>query len=251
MIKTLIVDDEPIARKVLREELEQFPDVVVVGEAENGGDALGRIGELSPDLVLLDLEMPVMGGFEVIRNLTGGALPLIVIVTAYNQHAIEAFEAGAIDYLLKPVQQSRLQKAVERARALQGNKRELAETAAKLTEAASPANIPRLRKIVGRAGDEYFLLDVNEILALQAEGEVVWIVTAKARYMATQSLRAIEARFRNLPFQRVHRNAIVNVNHVKKLSSMSSQRWLLTLSNSQELMVSKRQAHTVRNMLKW
>ena len=251
MIKTLIVDDEPIARKVLREELDQFPDVEVVGEAENGQDALDRIGELSPDLVLLDLEMPVMGGFEVIRNLPAGALPVIIIVTAYNQHAIEAFEAGAIDYLLKPVQQSRLEKAVERARSLQGNKRELAEIAAKLSEAASPPNMPRLRKIVGRAGDEYFLLDVNEILALQAEGEVVWIVTSKARYMATQSLRAIEARFRNLPFQRVHRNAIVNVNHVKKLSSMSSQRWLLTLSNSQELMVSKRQAHTVRNMLKW
>jgi two-component system LytT family response regulator len=115
----------------------------------------------------------------------------------------------------------------------------------------SPPNAARLRKIVGRAGDEYFLLDVNEILALQAEGEVVWIVTPKARYMATQSLRAIEARFRNLPFQRVHRNAIVNINHVKKLSSMSSQRWLLTLSNSQELMVSKRQAHTVCSMLKW
>lgn len=250
-MKTLIVDDEPIARKVLREELEQFPDVVVVGEAENGADAVVRIRKLCPDLVFLDLEMPVMGGFEVIRNLTGGALPVIIIVTAYNQHAIEAFEAGAIDYLLKPVQQSRLEKAMERAGALHGNKRELAESVAKLSETASPPNVARLRKIVGRAGDEYFLLDVNEILALQAEGEVVWIVTSKARYMATQSLRAIEARFRNLPFQRVHRNAIVNVNHVKKLSSMSSQRWLLTLSNSQELMVSKRQAHAVRNMLKW
>jgi CheY-like chemotaxis protein len=94
VIRTLIVDDEPIARTVLREELDEFPDVVVVGEAENGQDALERIRELSPDLVFLDLEMPVMGGFEVIRNLTGGALPVIIIVTAYNQHAVEAFEAG-------------------------------------------------------------------------------------------------------------------------------------------------------------
>lgn len=251
MIKTLVVDDEPIARKILREELELFPDVVVVGEAENGVDALRHIEELAPDLVFLDLEMPLMGGFDVIRKLTGNALPVIVIVTAYNQHAIEAFEAGAVDYLLKPVQQSRLEKAIDRARALQGRGRERAENVAKLSEALVPGNVPRVRKIVGRSGDEYFLLDINEILAFQAEGEVAWIVTSKTRYLATQSLRAIEARLKNLPFQRVHRNAIVNVNHVRKLSSMSSQRWLLTLSNSLELMVSKRQAHSVRNMLKW
>jgi two-component system LytT family response regulator len=90
VIKTMVVDDEPIARKVLREELELFPDVVVVGEAENGADALEGIVELAPDLVFLDLEMPLMGGFEVIRKLTGRALPVIVIVTAYNQYAIEA-----------------------------------------------------------------------------------------------------------------------------------------------------------------
>jgi two-component system LytT family response regulator len=251
VIKTLVVDDEPIARRVLREELELFPDVVVVGEAENGADALQHIAELAPDLVFLDLEMPLMGGFEVIRKLTGNTLPVIVIVTAYNQHAIEAFEAGAVDYLLKPVQQSRLEKAVDRARSLQGRRRERAENAAKLSEAVVPGNVPRVRKIVGRSGDEYFLLDINEILAFQADGEVVWIVTSKTRYLATQPLRAIEMRLKNLPFQRVHRNAIVNVNHVRKLSSMSSQRWLLTLSNSQELMVSKRQAHSVRNMLKW
>src|ERR1051326_1749884 len=132
MIKTLVVDDEPIARKVLREELELFPDVVVVGEAENGADALDGIVELSPDLVFLDLEMPLMGGFEVIRKLTGRTLPVIIIVTAYNQYAIEAFEAGAVDYLLKPVQQSRLAKAVDRARSLQGRPRARAENAANL-----------------------------------------------------------------------------------------------------------------------
>ena len=245
------MDDEPIARKVLREELESFSDVVVVGEAENGVDALQNIEELAPDLVFLDLEMPLMGGFEVIRNLRGSVLPVVVIVTAYNQYAVEAFEAGAVDYLLKPIQQSRLEKAVARARALQGRGRERAENAAKLTEVLVPGNVPRVRKIVGRSGEEYFLLDLNEVLAFQAEGEVVWIVTSKTRYMATQPLRAIESRLKNLPFQRVHRNAIVNVNHVRKLSSMSSQRWLLTLSNSQELIVSKRQAHSVRNMLKW
>jgi DNA-binding LytR/AlgR family response regulator len=107
------------------------------------------------------------------------------------------------------------------------------------------------RKIIGKLGEEYFLLDQNEVLAFQAEGEIVNIITARHRYIATQSLRAIEERLRNSPFQRVHRNSIVNVNHVRKMSALSSQRWLLTLSNSQELIVSKRLAHNVRHMLNW
>jgi DNA-binding LytR/AlgR family response regulator len=249
MIKTLIVDDESIARKVLRDELEAFEDVEIVGEADNGQEALRLIEELRPDLVFLDLRMPLMGGFEVIR-LRGDILPAFIIVTAYDQHAIEAFEAGAIDYLLKPVSENRLQMALQRARALQGNKRQLAENAAKLADATAPATLPPTRKIVGRRGDEYFLLDVREILAFQAEGELVWIITSTSRFLATQSLRKIETHL-NPPFQRVHRNSIVNVNHVRKMSAMSSQRWLLTLSNSQQLVVSKRQARTLQHMLRW
>jgi two-component system, LytTR family, response regulator len=250
VLRTLIVDDEPIARKVLRDELGAFNDVIIVGEADNGQEALRLIEELRPDLVFLDLRMPLMGGFEVIR-LRGDILPAFIIVTAYDQHAIEAFEAGAIDYLLKPVSQNRLQRALERARALHGNKRRLAENAAKLAEATVPATLPPTRKVVGRSGEEYFLLDVDEILAFQAEGELVWIITAKNRFLATQSLRKIQAHLKDPPFQRIHRNAIVNVNHVRKMSAMSSQRWLLTLSNSQQLVVSKRQARTLRDILHW
>lgn len=251
LLKTLIVDDEPIARKILREELELFDDVLVVGEAENGSQALDQIASLQPNLVFLDLQMPVMNGFEVIRNLRAQPLPAIVIVTAFNQHAIEAFEAGAIDYLLKPVGDTRLRKSVERARSLQGKPRELAERVARLSEADDTPAAPMSKKIVGKSGEEYILLNLDEVLAFQAEGELVWIVTAKHRYLATQSLRGIEARLRNLFFQRVHRNAIVNVNHVRKMSVMSSQRWLLTLSNSQELIVSKRLAQGVRKLLHW
>src|SRR5580658_5629602 len=118
VMKTLIVDDEPIARRVLREELEAVPQVEIVGEAENGRQALEQISELKPDLVFLDLQMPVMGGFEVVRNLGGAALPVVVIVAAFDQHAIEAFDNVAVDYLLKPVSEVRLRKAVERARHL-------------------------------------------------------------------------------------------------------------------------------------
>ncbi len=250
-MKTLIVDDEPIARRVLREELETIRDVVVVGEAENGKEALQRIAEFQPDLVFLDLKMPIMGGFEVVRKLGGGHLPVVVIVTAFDQHAIEAFDAGAVDYLLKPVGEARVRKAVERARSLCRKPLEVANDIANITSADVPPDAGRYRKIVGKDAGEYFLLDPDEILAFQAEGELVWIVTAKHRLLATQTLRAVEDLLKEEQFRRVHRNAIVNVNHVRKMSALSSQRWLVTLSNSLQLVVSKRQAHNIRSILRW
>ena len=249
-MKTLIVDDEPIARRVLREELEAFPEVEIVGEAENGKQALQRISELQPDLVFLDLQMPVMGGFEVVRHLGHGHLPVVVIVTAYDTHAIQAFEAGAVDYLLKPVSEARLRKAVERAQRLRNKPLEVANEVARIAAAPLP-NSTVSRKVVGRTGNEYFLLDTDEILAFQAEGVIVWIITAKQRLLATQTLKVIEARLKEHQFRRVHRNAIVNVNHVRKMSALSSQRWMITLSNSLQIVVSKRQAHSIRTILHW
>ena len=251
VIRTLIVDDEPIARQVLRDELWRIADVEIAGEAIDGQDALAKIESLRPDVVLLDLQMPGLGGFEVIRRLPSRALPVIIIVTAYDEHAIRAFEAGALDYLLKPVSRERLEKALDRARSLCGRKLEVAEALERLNEIpATPAGTRR-RKIVGRAGEEYHLLDIDDVLAFQAEHEIVWIVTAGQRYMATQTLHQIDARLRGPIFQRVHRNALVNVNHVRKMTPLSSQRWMLTLSNGIELIVSKRLAHDVRELLQW
>ena len=250
-MKALIVDDEPIARRVLREALELFPEVQVVGEAGDGKEALQKIANLTPDVVFLDLQMPVMSGFEVVRNLSGPSFPVIVIVTAFDQHAIEAFEAGAIDYLLKPVGEVRLRTAVERARKLQGKPAEIAVRIDKIASAAESTNALRNRKVVGRSGEEYFFLDGDDVLAFQAERELVWIITSKKRLLATQSLRVIEERLAGPQFQRVHRNAIVNINHVRKMSALSSQRWLITLSNALQLTVSKRQAHNIRNLLHW
>ena len=248
-LKTLIVDDEPIARRVLREELELMPDVEVVGEADNGSAALEKIARDQPDLLLLDLQMPVMGGLEVIRNLRHGTrLPVIVIVTAYDEFALQAFDAGAIDYLLKPVGHERLAEAVERARRLTG--RETIERLAQLQEIADPGG-PRNKRIVGRVGEEFFLLSASEIYAFQAEGDVVWIITAKQKYEATQTLRVLEERLRRTSFRRIHRNAMVNVDHVRKMSALTSQRWLVTLTNDHEFVASKRQARSVRQLLHW
>ena len=247
-LRTLIVDDEPIARKVLREELDSFRDVEIVGEADNGALALEKISADHPDLVLLDLQMPVMGGLEVVRNLKRAThMPVIVIVTAYDKYALQAFDAGAIDYLLKPVGEERLAEAVERAKRL--TSREAAERLAALQEITyQPAVLPA-RRIVGKVGEEYYLLSADEIFAFQADGELVWIITAKKKYLATQTLKVLEQRLRNTSFRRIHRSALVNVDHVRKMSALSSQRWLITLSNDQEFVASKRQAGNIRQLL--
>jgi two-component system, LytTR family, response regulator len=250
-VKTLIVDDEPIARRVLREELELYPEVEITGEAANGKEALLKIAELRPDLVFLDLQMPAMNGFEVIQNLQTATPPVIVIVTAFDQHAIQAFEAGAIDYLLKPVQAARLGKSVERARAMLLKPGDAAGNLAKIVSSADALSPLKSRKIVGRIGEEYHLLNAADVLAFQAERELVWIITARQRFLGTQSLSAIAERLSDPQFQRVHRNAIVNVNHIRKMSALSSQRWLITLTNSLQVIVSKRQAHNVRQILQW
>ena len=252
-MRALIVDDEPVARHILREELELLDSVDVIDEAENGQTALAKIESYKPDLVFLDIQMPVMGGFELLQHLNGSHLPSIVMVTAYDQHAIQAFEAGAIDYLLKPISQQRLLQAIERAQNVSHNRLQAAESLLRLQEAVPPSasRQPKVRKIIGKLGEDYFLLNPQEVLAFQADGDVTWILTAKQRYMATQNLRAIETRLQNGPFRRIHRNALVNVEQIRKMSMITSQRWLVTLANGHELVVSKRQAKNVKDVLQW
>lgn len=251
-LRTLIVDDEPVARNVLREELELMAGVEIVGEAGDGASALEAIDKARPDLVLLDLQMPGMSGFDVVRSFRPGPhLPVVIVVTAFDQHAVEAFEAGAIDYLLKPVSEERLHRAIERARQLRAGAREAAEQLARLQEVAeSQAGPPKLR-VVGRSGNEYVLLNTEEIFAFQSEGELVWIRTAGKKYLATHTLRVLQERLRHTNFRRIHRGVLVNMDHARKLSSMSSQRWLVTLSNGLEFIVSKRLARNVRQFLNW
>jgi DNA-binding LytR/AlgR family response regulator len=251
-IRTLIVDDEPVARKVLREELEQQSEVEIVGEAADGMAALAAIRELAPELIFLDLQMPGLSGFDVIRKLpSGGRIPMVVIVTAFDQHAIKAFEAGALDYLLKPICQDRLAQAVDRAIRLRNRPGATAEQMASMQEIAESPQKRPVRRIVARSGEEYLLLNAEEVFAFEAEGDLVWIITAKKRYLATQSLKVIQQKLQHTSFRRIHRKALVNIDHVRKMSTLSSQRWLVTLSNSQEFIVSKRQARSVRQLLSW
>ena len=252
-ISTLIVDDEPVARKVLREELELLDYLEIVGEADSGQAALRQLTALKPDLVFLDIQMPGMSGFELLAHLSSEYLPAVIMVTAYDQHAIRAFEAGAVDYLLKPISQQRLLQAIERAKRVIANPGQAAENLVQL-QALAPVAMqtqPQARKIVGKVGEEYFLLGLNEVFAFQADGDITWIIAEKQRYIATQNLRSIEERVPNTLFRRIHRNALVNVERIRKMSMITSQRWLITLNNGQEFIASKRQAKNIRDVLHW
>jgi DNA-binding LytR/AlgR family response regulator len=248
-LRVLIVDDEPVARQVLAEELQSLAGVKVVAEAENGEAALRCIDELNPDLVLLDIQMPVMDGFEVVRRITG-PLPTVVFVTAYSEHALHAFEVGAADYLLKPVRADRLRTALDRAREARQSPLQSVERVARTLNAEGHGRMQRKPKVVARRGHDYHLLDLDEVFAFAAEGEIVWILTAEKKYVATQTLQALDDKLAGSQFQRVHRGALVNTDKIRKMAPLSSQRWLLTMDNGLELTVSKRQAPVVRGLLR-
>jgi DNA-binding LytR/AlgR family response regulator len=231
-VRVLIADDEPIARRVLREHLEGINDIEITGEASTGPEAVEQIFQAKPDLVLLDMEMPGLDGLSVVRTLRGAGSPLIIFVTAYGQHALEAFEVGALDYLLKPVREERLRKAIDKAR--------------RERPPLPPAPPAGPRKIVGRRGSDLYLLDPKEIIAFQADGELVHIITASDRYLAEHSLKVLEKELDLTGFRRVHRSSIINTDHIRKISPLSSKRWLLKMSNGFEAIVSKRLANIIR-----
>lgn len=239
-MRVVIVDDEPIARQVLRELLEDVPGVQVAGEASSGTEALDCLEKLDPDVLLVDQQMPGLSGLSLARALRGGGRPLLIFVTAFQEHAVEAFEVGAVDYLLKPVRQERLTMALRRASAQLAQRRE-----------SRPLTPPGRRRIVGRLRSDLYMLDTEEVIAFQAEGEVVQIITADKRFYSPYTLRALETRLPRPQFRRVHRKTIINTNHIRKISPLSSKRWLVTMSNGLEAIVSKRLAGVIREETRW
>ena len=235
-MRVLIADDEPIARAILREHVEAIASLEIAGEASTGAEALARILELKPDVVLLDLQMPELDGLAVVRSLRQERKPLIIFVTAYERHAAEAFEVDAIDYLLKPVRHERLERAIAKA------ERQLR---------AAPANAEAPRKIVGRRGTDMYLVDPAEIIAFQAEGELVHLITTTQRFLSEHSLKALEEKLDAPRFRRIHRRTIINTDHIRRISPLSSKRWMLKMSNGFEAIVSKRLAKSMREQDKW
>ncbi|MCS7043103.1 MAG: LytTR family DNA-binding domain-containing protein [Bryobacteraceae bacterium] len=239
-MKVLIADDEPIARQVLRELLEECPGVAVAGEAASGAEALRQVERLNPDVVLLDIHMPQADGLAVARRLRPEPLPLIIYVTAYEQHAVAAFETGAVDYLLKPVRLERLRAALDRARAR-----------LEALQAAQAARIEPPQRIAARLGEEIHLVDTRDVILFRAVDGGVEIIATSGRYRASHPLRELERRFPPPQFRRIHRAILVNTAHLRSISPLSSRRYLLRLTGGIEAVVSKRMAGIIREAAQW
>jgi DNA-binding LytR/AlgR family response regulator len=238
-MRVLIVDDEPLARSVLVELLNEIPGVAIAGEAATSAEALELISARSPDLLLLDIQMPGMDGLALARSLRGAAAPLVIYVTAHDRHALAAFDSGAVDYLLKPVRKERLAIAIGKARSQLAGRKPPAESQ------ESP------RRIVGRRGEELHLLDPRDVVAFRAGEEGVSVLTATGRYLADQPLKALEARLPAPPFRRIHRAIIINTDHIRSIAPLSSRRFLLRLTGGMEAIVSRRMAGAIREATRW
>jgi len=245
-VRTLIVDDEPAARRRLALMLADL-DVEVVGEAADGVEALRMVAERRPDLVLLDVAMPEVDGFDVVRHLPKPR-PLIVFQTAYDEHALEAFDHEALDYVVKPVTLERLGRAVERAR------RRLAEAERRdpspqaLREVAARLPAPAKPRLLVRSGRGHRLLPLAEIARFSARDGLVYAHGVDGRHLADYTLGELEERTAGR-FVRVSRSALVNLEHVEGIVSNGDGSATLTLSAGAAVRVSRRRSAEVRQAL--
>jgi two-component system LytT family response regulator len=251
-LRVLIADDERPARRFLANLLADCAEVDVVGEASNGQEAVDLIERLKPDLALLDLQMPELGGLDAARMVAAGALPAIVFVTAFDQYAVEAFELNAVDYLLKPVERDRLQAAVDRAR--ERLRAAAPERARTLSAAATAFDVATRRafldRIPVRKRDEVLLLPVRQIASIVAEGELLHLTTiGNERYTIAYRLHALEARLDPRRFVRLGRGTLAAVDLIQRFSPMPGGTYQVTLSNGQQLPVSRIQSKVLRESL--
>jgi two-component system LytT family response regulator len=249
-MRVVLVDDEPLARLKLRQLLAAEADVVIAGECESGRAALDLLASDTPDLVLLDVQMPGISGIDVAAALPRGAAPRVVFVTAYDEYAVHAFELHAVDYLLKPVRAERLADALARVRAaVDGGDDDPGARLAAALEALR-AGEAALARTLGRRGDHIEVLQVegrDRAIFLRVE-EIDWIEGAanyvrlhagKARYLHRATLHELEARLDPARFVRVHRSAIVNLARVREKAAWGSGDHLLRLADGTTLRLSR------------
>jgi two-component system LytT family response regulator len=244
-IRTLIVDDEPAARNGIRHLLRGDPEIAVVGECRNGREAVQALRRDGADLVFLDVQMPDLDGFGVVREIGAAEMPVVVFVTAYDQYALRAFEVHALDYLLKPFSDERFHAALNRAKAQvrQGRLRELSDKLADLLEGreeAVPGGAARhLRRLVIKAGGRVSLLPVRDVEWLEAEGDYVRLHVGKTSHVIRDTMKALEAQLDPTRFVRIHRSTIVNIERVKELQPMFKGEYVVVLFDGTELNLSR------------
>jgi two-component system LytT family response regulator len=239
-ISALIVDDEALARRFIRRMLKDDTDVEVVGECSNGKEAVAFIRKHSPDLVFLDVQMPEMDGLSVLQSLGTERLPQIVFTTAYEQYAVRAFELHALDYLLKPFDQSRFQEALARAKEqLRYRQREdeRLQIGALLETLERPPEY--LERLIIKAEGRITFLRTREIDWIEADDKYVHLHAGTTTRMVRQTLSAMEAQLDPKRFVRIHRSAIVNVERIKELQPLFNGEYSVLMENGAKLTLTK------------
>ena len=267
-LKTLVVDDEPLARKGLSVRLEAFEELQLMPECPNSRTAVDVIVEEKPDLVFLDIQMPGLNGFEVLKAVKeqGAELPTVVFVTAYDEYAIKAFEVRALDYLLKPVDDDRLKECVERVIAENSSfDTEQHEKLVGLVAEVTGQNAEDLLKTLSEGGDiatnqypdhiaikdsgEITRVAIKDIKWIDAAGDYMCIHANDDTFILRRTMKELEKELSPQLFQRVHRSAIVNVNQVEKLCNQQNGEYHLQLKNGQQLKVSRSYKDKIKQLI--
>lgn len=243
MQKIIIIDDEAAGRQLIQEYLEDFPDMIVIGEANNGVDAIRLIREFKPDLIFLDIQMPGLSGFDVLTRLE--ETPLVIFSTAYDKYALKAFEVHALDYLLKPYTRERFSVAVKKAlNSLQNN----LNSVQALTESLlTPNENSYPEKILVQIGAKLITVDLSEVIWIDAEGDYSKLITAKQGYLSNYGLGALEKKLDPRRFIRVHRSAIINLAFVQEIQKQVSS-YDVRLKNGDVVRVSRGYMENIRRL---
>ena len=253
-IRTILVDDEKLAIQGLELRLQPFDDIEIVATCHNGREAIRKIKTLKPDLVFLDIQMPVFDGFSVVQGVMDIDPPLFVFVTAYSEHAIKAFEAQAIDYLMKPVEPERLADTMDRVRSRLADKRTLDEldrlrtvinevapdAADNLSSMGDDLASTRFEKLINiKDRGQIFRVDVESIERIDAAGDYMCIYTADNSLILRETMKDLEKRLDPRTFQRVHRSTIVNLDKVRQVKPHTNGECFLVLESGAQVKVSR------------
>jgi two-component system, LytTR family, response regulator len=248
-IRAIIADDEPLARRGVRQLLAPHRDIAVVAETRNGRDTVRALRELKPELLFLDVQMPELDGFGVLREIGVTEMPAVIFVTAYDEFAVRAFDAHALDYLVKPLEESRFAEAIERMRERLRSARAV-DLSRKLSAllAAREKQSARQRILVSTSTGD-LLIDAEEIDWIEADDYYAAIHARAGRHLIRESLASLEHRLDQASFVRVHRSAIINVNRVREVRREAGET-LLVLQNGMRIPVSRRRRARVLRVLK-
>jgi two-component system LytT family response regulator len=239
-IRTIIADDEPLGLRKLRILLNSESGIRVVAECENADQTLAAVREHKPDLILLDIQMPDADGFQMLKSLSAQDMPMVIFTTAYDHYAIRAFEARALDYLLKPFDQERLHAAIEKARVemLHHHARVLATRILEILSDVEPYH-QNERRLVIKSGGRVIFLDVDEIDWVEAAANYVKLNAGKRSYLLRETIGRVSERLDHHQFVRIHRSTLVNVQKIKELQPCNSGEYMVMLRNGKELSCSR------------